>query len=657
MKKSKDRKFSNEKISEFSTISLIVFWLDVLSLKIYQAIGNGFFGKLFSSYSQKQDAFDQGFLKNHFQSGTKLKFYFRKIKEYLSKSFEGSLFVQQMGKQSGGFLSLPLKSCGSFLFFFGFYTVLIYLFKWLLPDLIPADISYAIVGALCCILAIPMRLSRDNIAESIVKGRMTHSIFIDGLGFREEAFDIPTKHSRAKSNIVLLLGMLLGILTFFVNPLHILLATAFLIGISLILSNPEIGVIFALFLAPFLSIFSSPAIVLGMLILITSFSYAVKLIRGKRILKIELIDFTVILFLLALYFSGAISAGGQQGYREVLLSCVLMFGYFLVVNLMRTEKWLHRCIFALVSSGTIVSVIGILQYVLGLVTAGSWLDVNYFSNIKGRVISVFENPNILASYLLLILPFSLFLWTQAQWKKTKFVSFFSVASILLCIVFTWSRGAWLAALVCVMVFALIYSRKTLRSLFLLGFAIPFLPFLLPESVIGRFMSIGNLSDSSTSYRLYTWKGSLQVIKDYFWSGIGYGNTAYREIYPQYAYAGIEAAQHSHSLFLQILLGMGIGGLLIFLTIIVLSAQMGFEYIKTAKDQSSRMIVASVISAIIASLIMGIFDFVWYNYRVFFLFWIVLALGCACIRIGMDEQRRHEWNTDTGSDHASLDLNL
>ena len=642
---------------QFSTVSLIIFWLDKLSSAIYDALCNGIFGKFFTSYSRQQNDFEHGFLKNHFQSGTKLKFYFRKIKEYLSKSFEESRLIYHLGTKSRSLLSLPLKSCGSFLFSFGVYTILVYLLKWFVPDLMAADIQFAMIGILCCIFSIPLMLSHDNIAASIVKGRITRSIFIDGLGFREETFRITTEKGKAKVNIMMLLGMISGIITLFLNPIYILVSILIVIGIALVLSTPEIGVMFALFFAPFFSIFSSPAILLGMLILLTSISYAIKLIRGKRILKIELFDFTVLLFLLVLYFSGAITAGGRQGYHEALLSCVLMFGYFLVVNLMRTEHWLRRCILALVSSGTVVAIIGILQYVLGLMTAGAWLDLNYFSNIKGRVVSVFENPNVLASYLLLILSFSLFLLMQAQCRKTKFICFFSTISILLCIILTWSRGAWLAALACLVLFALIYSRKTLRNLFLLGFAVPFLPFLLPKSITGRFMSIGNLADSSISYRVYTWKGSLRAIGDYFWSGIGYGTSAYQEIYPQYAYAGIEAAQHSHSLYLQILLGLGFGGLLIFLMVVFLFMQMSFEYIKNAKDTSSQLITVSVICSVVATLVMGIFDFVWYNYRVFFLFWIVLALGCACIRIGLDKQRRHAWNSESESDHASLDLTL
>ena len=78
-------------------------------------------------------------------------------------------------------------------------------------------------------------------------------------------------------------------------------------------------------------------------------------------------------------------------------------------------------------------------------------------------------------------------------------------------------------------FALFNSQKTIRVLFFCILAIPFMPMILPKSVLNRFLSIGNLTDSSLQYRLYTWKGSARILKENFWGGIGYGNTAFREI--------------------------------------------------------------------------------------------------------------------------------
>ena len=155
------------------------------------------------------------------------------------------------------------------------------------------------------------------------------------------------------------------------------------------------------------------------------------------------------------------------------------------------------------------------------------------------------------------------------------------------------------------------------------------------------LSITNLSDSSISYRIYTWKGTLAAIKDYFFAGIGYGNEAFKNVYPNYAYAGIEAAEHSHSLFLQIFLSTGIIGIIIFGILLILCLQKMFEYIKMPQDNTSKIFTVAAIASLIAALIMGVFDYIWYNNRVFYLFWNVISIGCAFVRVGNYEKKRAE----------------
>lgn len=657
MKAKKRQKNPATQVATTDSPSLLVYWLDQFVSLIYRAICNGFFGKVFTSYSKEQESFQDGFLRNHFTKGTKLRLYFRKLREFFSQAFETSFFLNKFQHLSKEFLATPVKTYGNFLFSFGVYTILVYLVRLLVPGLAESSTDVAILGAILCIISIPMLLCRENLATTLGQGVITRILFVDAAGIRDESFDIPTRTSRARSNITILLGMLLGILTLFVHPMFIILAIGLILGMAMILTTPETGVILALFGLPFFSLLQSPAISVGLLVLLTMIGYFIKLIRGKRILKMELLDGAVLLFLLTLFFSGAITLGKQPGYQESLLCCVLIFGYFLVANLMRTERWLKRCLLALVSSATIVACIGILQFVFGIYQTGAWLDTAYFSDISGRVVSLFENPNILGFYLVMILPFAMTLLTRAVERKQRLLCWFSIISMLLCIILTWSRGAWLASIVCILLFLLITSKKTLRWLILACAFIPFLSFFIPQSIVRRFSSIGNIADSSTMYRIYTWKGSFGIVKDTWVGGIGYGPSAFQEVYPQYAYAGIEAATHSHNLFLQILLGAGIGGLLIFLAVLFLSMQMNFEYLKVSKDCNFKMIVTASICSVVAVIIMGLFDFVWYNYRLFFLFWALLAMGCASVRVGTNESRRHQFNKVSEEDVASTDIEL
>ena len=94
------------------------------------------------------------------------------------------------------------------------------------------------------------------------------------------------------------------------------------------------------------------------------------------------------------------------------------------------------------------------------------------------------------------------------------------------------------------------------------------------------------------------------------------------------------------MLLQIFIGTGIIGVIAFLIVMLLFVQMNLEHIRDTKDRSGRLISNAAFCAIISALIFGLFDFTWYNYRIFFLFWTVIALGCACVRVCNDEARRH-----------------
>ena len=153
----------------------------------------------------------------------------------------------------------------------------------------------------------------------------------------------------------------------------------------------------------------------------------------------------------------------------------LLFGYFLIVNLMRTAMWVKRCTLSMAFAGTLTALCGVVQYLTKSFSfGGAWLDMTYFSDISGRADALFDNPNVLASYLVLVFPFSLGLFARAQTKKERFIYGFSIFTILLCSILTWSRGAWLGILIGFLIFSLMHSKKTIRYLFLV---ILFLPFL------------------------------------------------------------------------------------------------------------------------------------------------------------------------------------
>ena len=643
-----------EQNKKSSGMSLFVFLLDKLSEWIYGLFAYGFFGHILSSYSSGLSSYDNGHFVAYFKGTGKSRMFFRKIRMFLSRHFENSFIIKQLSKITHRLAFTTLKTYGSFFLAFGIYTMIVYLIKKFIPVTGQANVDYMFIGIIVCLASFPLYFSKKPLAIAVKNSVILGALFVDAFGYREEQFTEGNQGKWSNTGVAILIGLLAGILTFLVSPLIIIFAIICFIILILVVISPEIGVLLCIFGLPFCSLLPNPTLVLSVAVTLTIFSYVIKLIRGKRIFNLDLLDSLILIFAIIVFFSGAITIGGKSSYNSAVISCVLIFGYFLVVNLMRTPIWIKRCVLALVASGTIVSIIGVAEYLLGS-AVNDWLDLKYFSSIYGRTTSLFDNPNYLAAYLALVFPFAVYLTFFSKTKKERLLCFLCDIIIGMCIIFTWSRGAWLAMLICLTVQCIIYSRKTMRLIWLSVISIPFLSFILPQNIIDRFSSIGNFADSSIMYRVYTWKGSMGIVKDYFWGGIGYGTETFREIYPMYAYAGIEAAAHSHSLFLQILIGMGIGGLICFALIIWFYSQKSFGYLKASSDKSSFMITVASLTSVIAFMIMGIFDYVWYNYRIFFMFWTIMAIGVACIKTGTSIVQKAQNFNMADEYSASIDI--
>ena len=636
---SKKSKSSKTSFTGLASMSLLIALFDRLGEIIYKALVGGLFGKIFSSYKNLQNSFDNGFLKEFVFGDKRFKKFFRKLRKFLSSNIE-NCFIVTRGQRLIKFLaSSPLNYYGNFLAFFGVYTCVVYFVRLLVSGISAASDDYLIVGVGAIIVSLPLLFSRISVASAVQKSVIGRMIIVEAFGISDETLKKYTQARNGKGNAMLFLGLSLGILTFFIHPLAILIAILLFLLLCFVAVSAEIGVLITVFILPFCSFSSNPTIALCSLVLVTAFFYVIKLIRGKRVFKLEIVDGAVLLFAVLIYFASVFSAGGECSRNASLVSCSLMLGYFLLVNIMRTEKWIKRCVFALVSSGSLVATIGVLEYFFGK-SSSQWLDVSLFTNIRVRVVSLFDNPNVLATYLVLIFPFALNFFILAKKRNEKFLSAIVCAVFVLATVFTWSRGAWIAMALTFLIFFTVYSRKTLRIFGVAILGAPVLPMILPDNLLDRALSILNFSDSSISYRIYTWIGSLRVAGDHFLGGIGFGPEAFAKIYPAYAFAGIESAEHSHSLPLQILIGLGIGGLLTFAVLIFLYLQKTLEYVKKPENNTSKFYVAAAVASIIGALVMGVFDYIWYNYRVFYIFWIVMAIGCAFVRAGNCEAERN-----------------
>ncbi len=380
--------------------------------------------------------------------------------------------------------------------------------------------------------------------------------------------------------------------------------------------------------APMLAISSPSMVVLG-LCAIGYASLLLNLVRDRsRQLVWSPIHRYIILYA-AVYMAGTVFSVNLAGsLKPGLLSIAFILFSIVLSNAVEGRRQLDTLIVLMVLAGTAVAGYGILQYLFGWgYQSAAWVDSDMFSSISFRVPSTLENPNMLGQYLILLIPVGgAKLLSAKDWLSRGFY-FVCCGIMCVCMILTFSRGAWLGLLFAGMVFVLFLNP---RLILLAPFALVALYFVLPEAVISRFTSIGNLGDNSTSYRVFIWMGVLAMLKDYWMCGIGPGDGAFNMVYPAYSYNQI-VAPHSHNLFLQIICDAGIVALVVFLILLFVYFRMMCSAISREKNWARRMLQIAFTAGVCGFLVQAMTDYSFYNYRVMFLFWAYLALGGLSVR--------------------------
>ncbi|MBO7169581.1 MAG: O-antigen ligase family protein [Clostridia bacterium] len=240
----------------------------------------------------------------------------------------------------------------------------------------------------------------------------------------------------------------------------------------------------------------------------------------------------------------------------------------------------------------------IAEYALGRAST-SFADASRFGSLA-RAGAPFGNPNLLAAYLL-----PLFALLLALWEEKWDASLLPVALLLLGgIAVTFSRGAWVVALLLLAIF-FVTRFGWLRPVLLLLASLPLLSLLLPDSVTARLFSLVS-PDSSVGYRFSLWKSLFRMPLSHFLFGVGEGKEALFSALSPYMAAGLERVEHTHSLFLRFLTSGGVWGTLLLL----LSFFFGFG----EKRKGARR-------ALLSLLLFGIFDDPLYGGQSEVLFWL------------------------------------
>ncbi|MDD4688273.1 MAG: O-antigen ligase family protein [Eubacteriales bacterium] len=541
-----------------------------------------------------------------------------KIGEKLGSSVENSFLCSLAKMQIANAITLDSR----------FYGLMLLIFAIGLLGLNP---SLGMTAIVCAVMAIVGGLL-VWINKPLV-GYIKHSfIFKFAQWVLGDDFDIEFVESQ-KGGYSILLGILNGLIMVGASVIHPILAPVAIVGITamlVVLWRYEAGLYALVFIAPIF-----PTIVCIGLAAYVFMAYILdRLVNQKPLFKFDGVSFMILLFVLVQLFYSVTSYSVKKSVEIWLVYLMFIAMYFVTSTAVDSKRKLHWFVSLFLTSSLLVSAFGIFQYFFGDNIGHAWLDEEMFEDISVRVYSTLGNPNVLGEYLILAIPLALaMIWSCKGWlSRLYYTGVLGAAS--LCLVFTQSRGCWIGIIVGIGIYIFIVNKRYIAFLFA-GAVVA--PFIMPQSIIERFTSIGDTSDSSTSYRVNIWYGVFKLLADFWFVGIGIGERAFARIYPFYAYSNIYAP-HSHNIYLQLIVEMGIVGLLVMFFIMLLFwRRLIADFAK--KKTAQTVIAVAILSGTIAFMCQGAFDYVWYNYRVVLIFWMLMGLGSATSRIANGREER------------------
>lgn len=362
------------------------------------------------------------------------------------------------------------------------------------------------------------------------------------------------------------------------------------------------------------------------------FMWLVKMMIIRRLdTKATVFDGMILFFVIWSGFSIQSSPDlGYSSYNYFQLMSRYVLLYYLVVNHIHSPEQLKRVLKLMVLSSCLVSLYGFYQYFHGLdISKLDWVDDSQFPELKTRVFSTLHNPNLLAGFLVIMAAVTTGIVCGLKRARDKFFLSVIVSMLGLCLVFTYSRGAWISILVVIIIYSVFYSRK----LFWLLLIIPLLMLCGQHTAWERVLSIFNPTDTSSSLRMALWESTLAMIHDKPLFGVGWG--AYWLAYPDYDFYIHDPATtifHAHNMYLAVAAETGIPGLLAFMGILYGHMAAAFKMAVQGRSKWLSGIMLGMVAAMASIVIGGMTDYILFNIQMSMLFWLINGLIVAAWRI-------------------------
>jgi O-antigen ligase len=277
--------------------------------------------------------------------------------------------------------------------------------------------------------------------------------------------------------------------------------------------------------------------------------------------------------------------------------------------------------------------------IFGLSQRGQFQSVSAGETVSGRLQGAFDHPNQLGMFSALCAMFATGLALGARTKTARILAGLALPFILLALIFSLSRGAWIGTGVGFL-YLLFVLREARRALVLVA-----IPFVILGSLFGSFapgttdttqvvtmraQAITTLSPYDGRPAIYA--EAIREIKADPLTGVGPG--AFPASSQRAGSSAISVfADHAHNLWLTWGAETGFPGVAL---IIILTLSLGIAAYRAGRlassgDRRDRAVLAGLTAALIAVLGQGIFDYLLRNAVLWICVWGLIGALLVCVR--------------------------
>jgi len=314
---------------------------------------------------------------------------------------------------------------------------------------------------------------------------------------------------------------------------------------------------------------------------------------------------------------------------------------------------------AVVAAGIVQGLVASWQFITQAVWPNKWLGLaKHLSELDGTIViqtatgrwlrayGSLSHPNVLGGFLVICFLFLVYLAVTANSYREKILVVVGEIVIIAGLFFSFSRSAWLALIVGLVLFGwwlhrarqLVWQRRFFKLLLVSGVILVALFSSLPELWLARWQAQAPVEVSSLSLRLTFTQQAWQLIQLAPWQGTGIGHYTLGVVkhisstWPGYYY------QPVHNLYLLVLAELGVIGFIIFCLIIFSLFWFLARKIFRGETPDDDIVLARVISwlCFIAILIISLVDHYFWSLEFgVVIFWLILALNIKVLKSGIN----------------------